>query len=413
MEKTRVRHVLPVLLFLALMLAAIPAPADLLLRHAASSQAAGESAVAADLYLQWLHVNVGAPGAAGVFDDYFSAARDFASLVAESRRFLVDGRGLAGAAAEFLRIARLFDATGRLEDARGAYLQAFDEGASDAALLSAGLLSVEMNDPDGLADVLARGKGRAATALLDALAGYRSGDRDAASKQLVDLAAGTGDPGVALKAMWILSQAGTVAPSPGMSTRFAGSPEAVMAASPVVSKQPDTLPVVRLSPSPGALAFIDSLAAAPTVPAPTPAGSPSAADAPAALPAVPEQSTPSTPSAPTATAATAATAVAAPTVPAPAPVSPAPAAVFMVQAGAFQVRENADDLVNELARKGFPAAILAESSQGRQRFRVMAATGLTNEDAQAMLLKLTKAGYSGFVASQKPDATFSSRQPSG
>jgi N-acetylmuramoyl-L-alanine amidase len=85
----------------------------------------------------------------------------------------------------------------------------------------------------------------------------------------------------------------------------------------------------------------------------------------------------------------------------------------MVQAGAFQVKENADDLVAELGKKGFTSSVLEDTAQGRQRFRVLAGEGLTNDQAQAMLIKLTNAGYSGFVAAQKPDTTASSRQPSG
>jgi cell division septation protein DedD len=334
--------------------------------------------------------------------------RDFASLLTESRRFLADGRGLAGAADAFLRIARLYDVAGRLEDARDAYILAFEEGAPDVSLLWAGLLSVEMNDAHAFSDILARGKGHAASALLEALAAYTSGDRDAASRQLVDLASGADDPYISLKAMWILSQTpgAATAGGPSLGVRFAGSPEAALAAAASGTGASasggaggvGTL-VVHLSPSPGALGFIDSLDA----PATASQGQPGAVADGAPVPA---ETAPS--------GGTAAGSAPRPDLPASPPVQPlTPGVLYMVQAGAFQVRENADDLVTEIARKGFTPSIMEDTSQGKQRFRVLAGAGLANDQAQALLLKLTKAGYSGFVAAQKADPSSSSRQPSG
>ena len=89
-----------------------------------------------------------------------------------STRFLTTGRGLPGAGEQFLLIARLLELSGRREPARDAYLGAFAEGAGDSALVSAFLLSLQMNDREQMAKSLLRlkGRGAAAGALLDALA---------------------------------------------------------------------------------------------------------------------------------------------------------------------------------------------------------------------------------------------------
>jgi cell division septation protein DedD len=70
---------------------------------------------------------------------------------------------------------------------------------------------------------------------------------------------------------------------------------------------------------------------------------------------------------------------------------------FSVQAGSFQVRENADELVKDLARAGFAAVVREGSLQGRTVFRVFAATGLDREAAASLLERLRSAGYSGIT----------------
>jgi cell division septation protein DedD len=73
---------------------------------------------------------------------------------------------------------------------------------------------------------------------------------------------------------------------------------------------------------------------------------------------------------------------------------------FAVQAGSFQVRENADELVKDLARAGFAAIVREGSAQGRSVFRVFAATGLDRESAAVLLERLRSAGYSGFTVAE-------------
>ena len=65
------------------------------------------------------------------------------------------------------------------------------------------------------------------------------------------------------------------------------------------------------------------------------------------------------------------------------------------------MQENADDLVGELKRYGLTPTIIQEKAQGKERYRVMAATGQSADDARALLQKLDKLGYHGFMIADK------------
>jgi cell division septation protein DedD len=98
--------------------------------------------------------------------------------------------------------------------------------------------------------------------------------------------------------------------------------------------------------------------------------------------------------------------------PAPAPAAPGPAPLprtegpaeggprFGVQAGSFKVRENADELAAELARKGFTAAVREDTTQGKALYRVLAGSGLGREAALEVLVRLSGAGYAGLLISE-------------
>ena len=75
--------------------------------------------------------------------------------------------------------------------------------------------------------------------------------------------------------------------------------------------------------------------------------------------------------------------------------------MFAVQAGSFQMKENADDLVLELGKRGFSASVLHDQAQGRDRWRVFAGTGLEQDAAEAVRLKLSAAGFTGFLVRDK------------
>lgn len=295
---------------------------------------------------------------------------------------------------QFLRIARLLDVSARSEEAARAYLAAYREGGPPSALLSAFLLSLEMNDMPGMETALTQlnGKGGAAELLLRALRALQAGDDASAQATLVGLAAQTGEPDLALKAMWILYQrsvarsddAGQAAARLRLSTRFPDSPETALAVGAPVSAGHSE---VVLSPTPVPDLF--SLQAAPP---PASEGT----QPPLSAPAAPVSAAPAPVPAPAQPAAAAPAASASPALPAPAAVQ-----LYSVQVGAFQMQENADNLVNELKQHGIAATVIHETAQGRDRYRVMAATGQNADEARAMLQKLGKLGYSGFIVADK------------
>lgn len=359
--------------------------ADALLQRAADSERAGDFDGAASALAEWLSGNAGAAGSAGVFDSYLRVEQDFPKLLQTAAAFLKTAKGVPGAAAQFERIARLFDLSGRIEEARDAYLAAHAEGAPDSTVVSAFLLSLRMNDADSMSAALERLKGRSPSSeiLLQALSDLRAGDRAAARAGLIGLAEQTGNPDLALKSLWVLYQfaqgagdtAGQSDARAKLGRRFASAPETVLAAGAPGPSSQAGRQVVLPAPVPDAIA----------VTAPT--GQPPAA--PDAAPAVPGQPQPSSPG---------------PSTPAAQPASrpTAPAAVrYSVQAGSFQMKENADDLLLELGKQGFSATVLHDLAQGRDRWRVFAGSGLERDAAEAVRAKLSAAGFTGFLIQDK------------
>ena len=366
---------------------AAPAGADALLDRAAASERAGDLDGAASALAEWLSANPGSPESASVFDSYFRVEQDFPKLLQTAAGFLKTGKGVAGAAAQFERIARLFDLSGRIEEARDAYLAAHAEGAADSTLVSAFLLSLGMNDAESMSAALERLKGRSPSSeiLLQALSDLRAGDRAAARAALVGLAEQTGNPDLALKSLWVLYQAAQGAGDTGgqsdarakLGKRFASAPETVLAAGAPGPGSPASRQVVLPAPAPDAIPVTAAQAQPPAAP-----------DAAPAVSGQPQPSSPG-PSAPTAQAA-------------PSPAAPPIAAVrYSVQAGSFQVKENADDLLLELGRRGFSATVLHDLAQGRDRWRVFAGSSLERDAAEAVRAKLSAAGFTGFLVQDK------------
>ena len=173
----------------------------------------------------------------------------------------------------------------------------------------------------------------------------------------------TGNPDLALKALWILYQADvhggdTAAAALSRSklkSRFGSAPEtAIAAGSGGQGSKPARVAVVMPTP-----VLMEAPSPAPTSPA---APSPAAALTTAPLVSSPKVS---------------------------------------VQAGSFLMKENADDLVSELARRGFAPAVVRVTVQGKDRYRVLAGTGLETEAAKATLKKLSDEGFRGFVVADK------------
>ena len=354
----------------ALVLCAGTAFGDPLVGRAWERCKAGDAEEAALLLRSWMEINPGAPGAARLFDEYFSIEQDFPRLVNESRSFLKEARGRAGTGAQLLRIARLFDVAGRVEEARDAYLAAAQNGASDEALLSAFLLSLEMNDSDSMRTTLAglTGRGGSAELLLGALAALQAGDVEKARGTLLGLAGQTGDPGLAVRALWVLYATATARGDKAEKDAVRGRLKARFPAAPETALTAEGAQGVVQSPGPDPFA----VAAAQTAAASSTAASSSTAGGAAAA-----------------------------VVPDAAAAAPSAKATFSVQAGSFRMKENADDLVAELTKRGFTPVVIHDTPQGKERFRVLAGAGLGAEEARAVMARLSQAGFSGFLVSDK------------
>jgi cell division septation protein DedD len=386
-KKTMGRHLVSInlrasLVFIIITLSCGHLSADMLISRADQRRKAGDAETAAQLYAGWLHLNPGASGAARVFESWFSVEQDFPTLLSESALFLTTGKGIAGADRQFLRIARMYDLAGRLEDARNVYLAAASQGATDSALVSAFLLSMEMNDVQSMAESLSRlsGKGGSADLLLGALSALKAGDVKSARTTLLGLASQTGDPDLSVRALWVLyatalqggDKEGQGTWRNRLASRFPSAPETALAA-----VRPG---LVVIAPGPEALAAAEL---SPARSAPEPATQAPAPDAAQPTPQVPAAAPQTGPQTGAQTAA------------------PSPRTTFSVQAGSFQMKENSDDLVAELAKKGFTAVAVEETVQGKHRYRVLAGTGMESDQAKSVLLRLSQAGFSGFLVSDK------------
>ena len=372
------------------------------LPHAQQLEKAGDKEGAAKLLSAWLENNPGASDSASVFEAYVRVEQDLPNLLDESARFLQSAKGVPGAGAQFERIARLYDMAGRIEAARDAYIAAHAEGGSDANLVSAFLLSLEMNDTDRMASSLDQlaGKGEVAELLLRALLQLRTGD-PAGRASLVGLSDQTGNPYIALKALWMLYEearrsgdtAGQAAARSKLAARFAAAPEAVLAAGPSPTGTAAARSIVVQLPAPGpfdagsgppkadsASPKADSAAGATTQTPPTTVTQANST----AAPGTQVQTSPaSTESTPTAQAA------------------PHSSPLVSVQAGSFLVEENANDLMSELTRRGFSPVLVHEFAQGKDRYRVLAGSGLEADAAQGVMKRLSDAGFRGFLVQDK------------
>jgi cell division septation protein DedD len=370
-------------------------PADPLILHAHEREKAGDFEASAALLSAWLSSNPGASGSPAVFAGYFRIEQDLPALRDVCRQFLASARGVPGAAPQFDKIARLLDLSGRVEEARNAYLAAFEEGAPESALVTAFLLSYQMNDAESMSVILRKlaGKSGNAELLLRALSDMRSGDRAAARATLTEVADQTGNPELALKALWVLYQADVKSGNPAagalsrsrLASRFASSPEAaIVAGAPALGAKPARTVVVEM-PTPALLDAASSSSDPTTAPAPVQAVPGPAPASPAATTPAPVKAPPAQTSLPASTGA------------------PAPGSVarVSVQAGSFLMRENADDLVSELLRLGFAPVVVRENVQGKDRYKVLAGTGLEAEAATAVLKKLSDDGLRGFVVTDR------------
>ena len=226
-----------------------------------------------------------------------------------------------------------------------------------------------MNDAEAMSSCIQKmsGKAQAAELFLRALSDARGADPGAARARLTGLADQTGNPDVALKALWILYEAARSSGDPGaqavlrekMAARFAAAPETALAVSQSASG-PATRGTVIQMPAPGPF----DAEAVTTQPVP---------EAQQGTQPVPQTEQSTQPQAPT----------------------------MSVQAGSFVMKENADDLVSELTRRGFAPVVIHDSAQGKDRYRVIVGTGLAADAAKDILKKLSAAGFRGFLMQDK------------
>lgn len=72
------------------------------------------------------------------------------------------------------------------------------------------------------------------------------------------------------------------------------------------------------------------------------------------------------------------------------------------------MKENADDLIGELTRKGFSPTLRIDALSGKPLYRVFAGKGLSVEEARVLLDRLHQAGFSGYLLS---DSEINPRAP--
>jgi len=325
------------------------------------------------MYAGWLKESPGSAEAPVIFLRYAGLEQSLPSLIEQGARFLQTSRRSIKSSAAAAWIARLFEIAGRTEEARDAYLAAFQQGEPAATLESAFLLSLEMNDMNAVQSELEAIKDSRSERVefLRACLSFQNGDSAPAGAVLLRIADSTSDQEIALKALWMSCEVSRRAADSSamqeavkrLQARFPRSPEYLMAQAGGSTTAPGTVRSVIPLEVPGR--FFVGAQDSPALMDSTTGGKPSPLPEGGSTPAVDTQ--------------------------------PVPPTTLSVQAGSFQMKENADDLVGELTGKGFSPNVRIDSRQGKQLYRVMAGSGLAPEDARLLLDKLRAAGFSGFL----------------
>lgn len=240
-----------------------------------------------------------------------------------------------------LALSRLAEMSGRLEEARTLAERARQTGAGVEAILSSALLALEMNDAQAAASALEslRERRDGWAGVVDAYCDLAAERWDLAREKLGRAAESAADPRVALAALWGLYEC----------SRRSADPEGTAAAAAAIGRKfpgspEEALATGRASPGPSPAQFATASSQGPA-------------------PAV-------------------------------------KAGAFSVQAGSFRVRENADELAADLARKGFSPVVREETSQGKSLFKLYAGIGMEREAAVALAERLRREGYAGFLISE-------------
>lgn len=314
----------------------------------------GDAAAAARLYLSWARERPGLPSSLAGYAGFLRTERGIDALVDACRDVARNLPRMPGAWPLVAETALVFELAGLDEEAAELAVDAWRRGGPASLLLKAMRLALAMGDLDGYAALAAR---VITSADLDPLSSMRdliAGRLEEARTSSTRILSAVEDPSAKLSAAWNLFEAARAGGDPAALAQAAdrigrlypGSPEAAIALSSVSGAGS------RVSEAPSPTRFVLSGKPAAQVPGPV---------VPAVTPAL---------------------------------------KTFAVQAGSFQVRENADELVKDLARAGFASIVRQGSVQGRTVFRVFAATGLDRESAAVLLERLRSAGYSGFTVAE-------------
>ena len=320
-----------------------------LLAEAARLEQAGDSEGAIRVYRAWLKDNA---------EDPVRVDTVFAALfrLEPNLNDLLELSATPGLGPEpLLALSKLAEMSGRSEEARALSERAWKGGGGTEALVASALLALEMNDAaaaTGALDVL-RAHGESWTDLVDGYGDLAAEQWDRCREKLDRAAESSGNPRIALAALWGLYECsrrsgdtvGTAAAAAAIGRRFPGSPEEALAAG-------------RASPLPNPAQF----------------ASPSVGHAAAAVKEGP----------PAVQAASSAVQVGS----------------FAVQAGSFSTRENADELAADLSKKGFAPVVRQETREGKTLFKLYAGVGMDRDAAVSLAENLRKAGYAGFVISE-------------
>jgi cell division septation protein DedD len=328
------------------------------LEEAWQLERAGDSAAAARLYLSWARDRAGEPRSLAGIAGFLRTERSFDALVDACRDFVGSMPKLPGSWPLIAESAQLFELAGLDEEAAAAYVEAWSRGGPASLLVRAMRLALAMGDLEAYAAAANRTVTVAGFDPLAATADRLAGRIDEARHVSNGILAAVGDPSARLVAAWNLFEVSRSTGSPAdraqaaerLGMLFPGSPEAVIALAAASAAAPRVLE----APSPS-LFF-------------------SAVQLPQVQPPVAQ-----------------------PPVTQPPAAQPVTAKTFSIQAGAFQVRENADELIEDLVRSGFAAVIREGTAQGKTVFRVFAATGLDRDGAAQLLERLRVAGYAGFA----------------
>jgi cell division septation protein DedD len=325
------------------------------------------------MYAVWLEANPASAQAPVIFEQYFCLEQNLASLLDAGKRFLKTAqRGLL-LSSTMAKVARLLEVAGRTEDARDGYLSAYARGESAPALEAAFLISLEMNDITAMQTALTKMLDTTSERqkLLDACLAFQKGDVGPADAALRGIADTANDQTVALRALWMsyttARRTGNLAARREVASllqeRFPRSPECAIAASDAATAGQMSSPCITLLALPGNLLIEQATG---TPPSPSSGAAPEAAT-------TPEQRTSSV----------------------------SLQRTFSVQSGSFQMKENADDLISELTRKGFVPSLRVEDFQGKPLYRVLAGNRLSEDEATALANRLRVSGFSAFLLSDQ------------